>query len=215
MPFFTEVFSSRKNTIVTGIPLESLSAFNKLSYRTWKETESLDKERNHAPELYALWYEKKEFVLRTIATNPFSSDRFVWCDAGIGRHPEWIPKIQRFPIRSLIPSEKMVVLQIDPLNAEECSTDEWGIPGRFDSVATFGGGILASGIEGWKRWSKAYDAMLIRYHLAGRFIGKDQNIIASMIIGNPGLAAVVKRPSSLGPMHGWFYLLLFLAGHQL
>jgi glycosyltransferase involved in cell wall biosynthesis len=214
VPFFTKVFSSRKNTIVRGIPLESLSAFNKLSYRTWKETESLDKEKNHAPELYALWYEKKEFVLRTITTNPFSSDRFVWCDAGIGRHPEWIAKLQRFPIRSLIPSEKMVVLQIDALNVDDCSIDEWGIPGRFDSVATFGGGILASGIEGWKRWSKAYDAMLIRYHLAGRFIGKDQNIIASMIIETPSLAAVVKRPSTLGPINGWFYLLLFLGGNQ-
>jgi hypothetical protein len=196
------------------MPLESLSAFNKLSYTTWKETERLDTEKHHAPELYALWYEKKEFVLRTIATNPFCSDRFVWCDAGIGRHTEWIPQLQRFPLRTHIPSDKMVVLQIDPLKEENCALDG-GIPGRFDSVATFGGGILASGAQGWKRWSKAYDAMLIRYHLAGRFIGKDQNIMASMIIKDPSLVAVVKRPLALGPIQGWFYLLLFLAGNQL
>jgi len=215
VPVFEGLFSSRKNTVVIGVPLDSLRAFNKLSYMTWVETGRLDTEQNHSPELYALWYEKKEFVLRTITTNPFSSDKFVWCDAGMGRYPEWISSIQRFPMRSLIPSEQMVVLQIDPLKRDECGIDEWGIPGRFDGSSTFGGGILASGAEGWKRWSKAYDAMLIRYHLAGRFIGKDQNIIASMIVENPNLVAVVKRPSALGPIECWFYLLLFLSGNQI
>jgi len=211
---FESLFSSRKNTVVIGLPLGSLKAFTKLSCKTWIETAALDTEKNHSPELYALWYEKKEFILRTINANPFSSDRFVWCDAGIGRNLEWMSSIQRFPIRELIPLEKMVVLQIDPLKVEDCGRDEWGIPGRFDSSTTFGGGILASGIEGWNRWSKAYDAMLVRYHLATRFIGKDQNIIASMLLDDPSLAVIVKRPSQLGPIKGWFYLLQFLAGNQ-
>jgi len=215
VPLFEQAFSSRKNTRVIGVPFSSLRAFEKLSSRVWVDTARLDKESGHSPELYALWYEKKEFILRTIEENPFSSDRFVWCDAGIGRCPEWIPAIQRFPIRERILSDKISVLQIDPLKEGDCRHDTWGIPGSFDRAATFGGGILASGAEGWKRWSKAYDAMLVRYHLAGRFIGKDQNIIASMLLQEPDLAAVVRRPHALGPIKGWFYLLFFLAGVHL
>ena len=208
---FQEVFASRPNTEVCGLPFSSLAAFEKLSYGTWRETAALDPESGHSVELYAIWYEKKEFVLRTIARNPFHSDRFVWCDAGICRNSAWISHLGRFPHREAIPRGKMLVLEVDPLRPEDCRWEK-GIPGRFDKVTTFGGGVLASDADGWVRWSKAYDVMLMRYHLAGRFIGKDQNIMASMILENPDLAAVVKRPEALGPVHGWFYLVVFLAG---
>lgn len=209
---FERVFSGRSNTRVIGVPFSSLEAFHKLSPKVWTDTYSLDKEKGHSPELYALWYEKKEFILRTIRENPFSSDRFVWCDAGIGRSSEWASLLKRFPLKNRIPRDKVLILEIDPLKKEDSCIDEWGIPGRFDEAATFGGGILASGLEGWMRWSKAYDAMLMRYHLAGRFIGKDQNIMASMILQEPGLVSIVKRPHALGSIVGWFYLLFFLTG---
>lgn len=212
VPIFERLFRSMKSARVVGLPLLSLSAFERLSYKVWVNAKLLDHESSHTPELYALWYEKKEFVLRTILANPFCSDRFVWCDAGIGRIPEMNSMAKRFPQRSLIPVGKLLVLQIDPLNPEDCKVDDWGIPGKFDNVATFGGGILASDAAGWIQWSSAYDAMLMRYYLAGRFIGKDQNIMASMILQRPELAITLRRPPSLGPVAGWFYLLLFLSG---
>jgi glycosyltransferase involved in cell wall biosynthesis len=209
---FERAFMSRTSVRVVGLPFSSLSAFTKLSYKVWATARLLDKEPTHTPELYALWYEKKECVLRTIESNPFCSDRFVWCDAGIGRYPELAVALERFPVRERIPQGRMLVLEIDPLRQEDCHRDAWGIPGMFDAVATFGGGVLASDAEGWMRWSSAYDAMLMRYHLAGRFIGKDQNIFASMLLEQPDLALTVRRPSVLGPIVGWFYLLLFLSG---
>ena len=106
----------------------------------------------------------------------------------------------------------MLLLEIDPFNSEDYIADIHGIKGQFGTRATFGGGILASDITGWNRWSKAYDAMLVRYYLAGRFIGKDQNIFASMALAEPELVVCVKRPSMLGPISGWFYLLFFLSG---
>jgi glycosyltransferase involved in cell wall biosynthesis len=211
---FEGLFASRKFVRVVGVPLFSLSAFKKLTYKVWLRAKGLDKESAHTPELYALWYEKKEFVLRTIQSNPFHSDKFVWCDAGIGRIPEMTSVVQRFPMRKYIPAGKMLVLEIDPLKKEDCG-DEGGIPGNFQNATTFGGGILASDVEGWIRWSSAYDAMLMRYYLAGRFVGKDQNIMASMILERPELAVIVQRPAALGPIAGWFYLLLFLSGVKL
>jgi hypothetical protein len=209
---FEKSFEGRANTRVIGLPFASLAAFTKLSPQVWRDTKALDKEVGHTAELYALWYEKKEFVLRTMALNPFQSREFVWCDAGIGRYPDWIPKIQGFPARQLVPRGRMLLLEIDPLRPGDSVAGDDGICGNFETRATFGGGILASDAEGWIRWSKAYDAMLIRYHLSKRFIGKDQNIMASMVIENPGLATIVKRPAALGPIAGWFYLLFFLAG---
>jgi glycosyltransferase involved in cell wall biosynthesis len=209
---FERAFHGRPNTRVIGLPFTSLSAFTKLSQQVWIDTKVLDTEGGHTPELYALWYEKKEFVLRAITLNPFKSKEFVWCDAGIGRYPEWIPKIQGFPASHLVPRGRMLLLEIDPLQPEDYVADEYGICGKFGTRATFGGGILASDIDGWTRWSKAYDAMLMRHYLLNRFIGKDQNIMASMALENPGLVTIVKRPVSLGPIAGWFYLLFFLAG---
>ena len=209
---FEDIFSSRANTQVIGLPFTSLEAFHKLSPRVWIDTHTLNTEAGHSPELYAMWYEKKEFVLRTIESNPFGSNEFVWCDAGIGRYPEWIQNLQGFPARSYIPRGRMLVLQIDPFHEKDCKKDIYGIHGEFSHSSSVGGGILASDRPGWIRWSKEYDAMLLRYYLANRFIGKDQNIMASMLLEKPELAAIVMRPSKLGPIKGWFYLLFVLSG---
>jgi glycosyltransferase involved in cell wall biosynthesis len=209
VPLFEKVLKGK----VVGIPFSSLAAFNRLSPLLWIDARRHDTEASHTPELYAMWYEKKEFVQRAISWNPFGSSTFVWCDAGIGRYPEWIPLIQGFPAPERVPRGKMLVLQIDPFTPEDSVARTDGIRGGgWDKRSTIGGGILASDIEGWNRWNKAYDAMFMRYYLAGRFIGKDQNIMASMILEDPGLAIQVKRPEGLGPIQGWFYLLFFLAG---
>jgi len=210
---FERLFKGRGGqTRVIGVPFPSLAAFEKLSPLVWKAAARLDTESGHTPELYALWYEKKEFVMRAIRENPFQSTEFIWCDAGIGREPKWIPVIQGFPAPERIPRGEMLVLEIDPFLEEDCVADSHGIYGSFGTRATIGGGILASDIGGWIRWSKAYDAMLVRYCLADRFIGKDQNIMGSMILEDPSIALLVKRPPALGPIRGWFYLLFFLAG---
>jgi len=208
---FRTMFQDRAQTRIVGISLLDLKAFQKLSPVVWHQTHKLDRERGHTPELYALWYEKKEFVLRTIASNPFESREFVWCDAGIGRYPEWNKHLKSFPMSTMIPCGRMLVLEIDPF-MNGYTIDKYGIPGQFDKDATVGGGILASDAVGWRRWSMAYDAMLMRYYLAGRFIGKDQNIMASIIVENPDIAVIIPRPPVLGPVQGWFYLLFFLSG---
>ena len=211
---FEDMFSVREGaTRVVGLDFQSLSAFTEISPNAWVETARLDTEHGHSPELYALWYEKKEFVRRAIEMNPFKSCKFVWCDAGIGRYPEWNNALGGFPRREMIPRGRMLVLEIDPFLPEDYVADTDGIMGvGCAKRATIGGGILASDIDGWREWSRAYDAMLMRYHLAGHFIGKDQNIMASMILERPELAIPVRRFTELGPIQGWFSLLFVLAG---
>lgn len=211
VPQFEQMFKDRGGpTKIIGLPFEKLAAFQKLSLRAWIHTRQHDPEQQkHSAELYAIWYEKKEFILRTISLNPFGSDRFVWCDAGICRYPDWIPYLTHFPRREMIPEGRMVVLRIAPF---EGSTDKYGIPGNFKEEVTVGGGILAADTGGWTSWSKAYDAMLMKYYLADRFIGKDQNIMASVILKNPELVVMVDPSNKLNTIQRWFYLLFFLGG---
>lgn len=207
--YIESMFQGRETTKVVGVPFQELRAFTKLSGKTWFTTHCIDPEKEiHSPELYAIWYEKKEFVLRTMEMNPFGSDHFIWCDAGICRYPEWIPYLHHFPRRDLIPSDKMLLLRIHPF--EGVAGDD--IPGMFDSQNTVGGGILAGDRKAWITWSKAYDVMLMKYYLAGRFIGKDQNIMASMILKEPDIAVLVDPPTSMNVIQRWFYLLFFLGG---
>ena len=212
-PRFEELFRSRPGpTKVVGLPFKNLAAFQKLSPTVWLETHRIDPEREkHSPELYAIWYEKKEFVLRAINMNPFGSDQFVWCDAGICRFPEWIPHLQQFPRREMVPPAGiMLALRIRPFDSGEYPIDKHGIRGDFKDSVSVGGGILAADVAGWKLWSKAYDVMLMRYYLAGRFIGKDQNIMASMILEKPNTVFLVDPPAVMNTIQRWFYLLFFL-----
>lgn len=203
--------------LVYPLPFQDLTAFQALSPEVWQDAQRKDPELpkgvQHSPELYAVWYEKKEFVRRAIELNPFGAECFVWCDAGICRESAWIPYlIARFPLEKQVPRGRMLVLLIDEFVQGDWQRQPDGIRGSFEHRNTVGGGILASDRAGWAAWSAAYDAMLLRYYLAGRFIGKDQNIMASMMLEQPSLAVVTRPASSLGSVQKWFSLLFHLAG---
>ena len=208
VPQFEIMFKERKGpTKIIGIPLHILHAFTQLSPNVWIHTHQYDPEKDkHSPELYAIWYEKKEFVLRAIQQNPFGSEHFVWCDAGICRSPEWIKYLGKFPMREMIP-DKMVILRIEPFNNMADT-----FIGTEKDIVSVGGGILAGNVKSWVAWNKAYDAMLMKYYLNDKFIGKDQNIMASMILSQPELVVLIDPPKSMNSIQKWFYLLFFLGG---
>jgi hypothetical protein len=194
------------NTKIIGLPFKELSAFTRLSPVLWLATSGKDPERAiHSPELYAVWYEKKEFVRRAIEMNPFGSEHFVWADAGICRYPEWIPHLAAFPRAELIPRGRMLQLQVSPFQDGDSSEKDF-------EGNRIGGGILASDRAGWAAWSKAYDLILMRMYLAGRFVGKDQNIMAGIALEHPELVVLVPPYKVLNPVREWFSLLFFLAG---
>jgi hypothetical protein len=206
-------FAFRPKTRIVALPFHELNAFRSVGSQIWKEQHALDPEKEiHSPELYSIWYEKKEFVLRAIAENPFQSDRFIWCDAGICRYPEWMPEVRTFGLyREKIPAGRMLLLIVKPFRKEDCVIKRDGIPGDFTQEVRLGGGILASDVAGWNRWSKAYDAMLERYIRAGRFAGKDQNLMASMILDETDICLVVSPPECMTGIERWFQLLFYLS----
>lgn len=192
-------------TIVVPLPPGELAAVKKWG-DLWVETAKKDHEMNHSPELYCMWYEKKEFVLRAIEMGAFGAKKFVWCDAGILRFTNWIPHIQTFPEEERIVDGKMTLLNLVPFSeGDDVNTD-------FQMVNRIGGGIQAADAATWRWWSIQYDSMMIQYQLSGRFVGKDQNIMSSLCLLHPDRVHLIAAPTEFDGYTRWFWLLLWLSG---
>ena len=188
-------------TKVIELPFFELEAFKRYGMEFWLNEKNKDHEQYHTPELYVLWYEKKEFIKKAIDLNYFNTSKFVWCDAGICRHDEWIPCLLNFPRSDRISNTKFNVLRITDFEHE---TD-------FQKINCVGGGILAATKEIWLEYYNKYDAMLKTYLIQNKFIGKDQSIIASMIQIDPEffeLIPIIEEFKENG-YFCWFSLLFY------
>jgi len=195
----------KEKTILISLPQEEMAAHKKWGV-AWDVHALLDNEKNHSVDLYKIWYEKKEFVLRAIGMGAFQAERFVWCDAGILRFPEWRPYLINFPLQERIPAGKMTLLNIAAF--EKGDTED----SCFDKVNRIGGGIQAADRDTWVWWSGEYDAMMKKYIASERFIGKDQSIMASVYLKFPERVELIKPPEDMHPIAKWFWLLLWFSG---
>jgi len=194
-----------QNMVVIELPFEEFMAIKRYGFDFWKAEKAKDHEGSHTPELYCTWYEKKEFVLRAIALNPFGSKKFVWCDAGILRVPSMLLHMDKFPITEKIPDGKMTLLRVAKFEPGDT------VDTNFLMVNRVGGGVLAADAATWAWWSEEYDAMIQKYLASGRFVGKDQSMMASMTLVYPERCNVVIAPIQWDGFMRWFYLLFWLA----
>uniref|UniRef100_A0A6C0D7C8 Glycosyltransferase 2-like domain-containing protein n=1 Tax=viral metagenome TaxID=1070528 RepID=A0A6C0D7C8_9ZZZZ len=193
----------KEKTKIISLPFLELEAFKRYNQEMWINEKLKDDEHYHTPELYVLWYEKKEFVKKAIEQNYFNTSKFIWCDAGICRHNEWIPQLLNFPRCDRISNTKFNVLRITDFENEN----------DFQKINCVGGGILAATKEVWLTYYSKYDTMLKTYLEQNRFIGKDQSIIASMIQNEPEffeLIPIIDEFKESG-YFCWFSLLFYFS----
>ncbi len=179
----------------------------------WEQQAALDPERAiHSPDLYKVWYEKKEFVRRAIELNPFGHTDFVWTDAGVFRDSNLVAAVaERYPVASRIPTDRLLLLNYMPFTPGDERTHEF--PGGTKIVfprdkPRIGGGCIAAPVALWKWWIDAYDETLTRFRKAGLFVGKDQTIMASLALENRGKVSLLDLRKAAPDM--WLYLLLYL-----
>lgn len=192
-------------TVFIPFKLDEAEAYKKYGHAFWEAENKKDHELNHSPELYAVWYEKKEFVLKAIAANPFRHEKFLWCDAGGFRITSWFDRLQEFPNPDMIHSTKFFLLNIIPFTESELQ-DPFS---DFSKVARIGGGYLAASEATWIQFSTKYDDMLNIYREKGLFVGKDQNIMASMYIEDPEFFNLVLTDNTCEDI--WFYPQLYFS----
>ena len=199
-------------TVFIPFNLDDAEAYKKYGRAFWDAELEKDTEYDwqtgtthiYNPRLYAIWYEKKEFVLKTIAANPFNHEKFLWCDAGGFRITSWFDALQEFPNPDMIHSTKFVIINIKPFTDSELSS----FP-DFSKLDRIGAGYLAGSAHTWKRFSEKYDNMIKIYKEKGFFIGKEQNIMASMYIEDPEFFDLVLTNTICEDM--WFYPQLYFS----
>lgn len=183
-------------TQIICLEKENWTASTKFSNEFWSSQLNLDPERAiHSAELYKIWYEKKEFVLKAIQLNPYNHTDFVWVDAGCVRTPT---SLTNFPATNKIPTDRMLLLNVEPFLEEDKNTG-------FAKKNRIGGTILAAAAQQWLLWSKTYDSILESYVKKNKFVGKDQSIMASLVLQNSSMVSLVRPPKTC--VSKWFYLL--------
>lgn len=186
-------------TIFIPFDFTQCEAFKKYGYEFWEKELEKDLERKiHSPELYATWYEKKEFVLKAIEQNPFKHDKYLWADAGGFRVKEWFPELKTFASAHNISDTRFFLLSISPFLEEEKANYLKIIDG-----ARIGGGYLAAHKNVWTKYSEKYDEMMKEYMGENLFMGKDQNIMASMYLKDPDFFQLVDTDHT--SRDAWFW----------
>ncbi len=156
----------------------------------------------HSVELYLIWNEKSNFLKKAIEIEKLfkapHNDKFVWCDIGCFRMPN--TRFLRWPDANKIPENKMLLLEVDPLN----HPNDTPVLPDLTRLNHIGGTIFAGSSDAILKWHDAYFAMLEHLYAMGRFVGKDQTIMSSVYIDKPHLCFCVKYPR--GYYDRWFYL---------
>jgi hypothetical protein len=180
---------------------------------TWEKQYAADPEKAiHSVELYKVWYEKKEFVLKAIEANPFQSKKFVWTDAGCMRDPVFEQILQKnYPVGSRIPEDRILLLNVAPFTKSDEIVDTINgvtIKGGGKDRVRIGGTIIAGTAAVWKRWSELCDEAVQRFLKAGIFMGKDQTIFATVVLENKNFVSLLDS-KKIAP-NPWLYPLLYL-----
>jgi hypothetical protein len=180
----------------------------------WQNQHEKDHEKEkHSAELYMIWYQKNDFVQRTIRENPFGHQKFMWCDAGAVRNgiiKDWITNLHKAGNRIL--ADKMTVLEIQPFTVQDRLLHiQNGVVDFTQNINRIGGGILAGGAEAWAKWDANYKATMKLFVEKNLFVGKDQNLFANMVLKYPNDINVVRVTEDVGTENYWFYLLRYFS----
>lgn len=192
---FQTLRSMHKNTVV--IPLKFEELYHYRFYEKYNHhLNTLDFNKKHSPELYIIWAEKLKFVMRAIKLNPFNTDKFLWCDIGAFRQPQFQAKFQTFPQYDKIVPHKMNFLLLRPFSRENLIPKN-GLVGQTYGEVRMGGGIHGGTVDAWEKYEKLWDETLQRYFDNNKFAGQDQCIMGTIFLENEYPDGLSDNPKGL------------------
>jgi hypothetical protein len=203
---------ARKTKLVI-ISIEELYCSQQPFMDYWKKDIERDIEKHiHNMNLYIIWNEKAMFVGKVMKNNPFNSEFFMWCDIGCFRIKEELSLFKsEFPSKNFLNTakkDKMYVLNINPFHESDLDILPNGFTKSFQEVNRIGGTMFIGHIDIFEKYVDTYYKYLIKYMKNDYFAGKDQNIMASIVVMCPGLFRLVQP--DVGEGNPWFYLQRFL-----
>jgi len=204
---------NEKNTIIITRPLDELYCAQPKYIKYWMKDWQRDGERGyHNINLYIVWNQKSKFVEEVIEQNYFNTEYFCWCDIGCFRTKEGLDKYKQFPniekIENTNTKDKIQLLNIEPFIDKETTYvndikyNSSKIINIFQLQCRIGGTIFLGHKIAWKLWIPTFYTMMETFMQNDTFTGKDQDIMAMVVLMYPSLVNLIKAPTK----NDWFYL---------
>lgn len=178
----------------TSIP--ELTALQTYSPSFWARQKQRDPESYHTPELAAVWFEKKEFVLRAMTMT--DAEVFIWCDAGCVRNPVAEAALTAFGLRSAeLQDGRLHLQQIRPIQPKAFY--------QYPDIS-IAGAIQAGNRIAWATHSALYNESLNEYDAVGTSGNMDQYVLLRCTDKQPALYMLHKSPPNCA-VDSWFFFL--------
>jgi len=157
---------------------------------------------SYSTEYYKFLYEKREFVKRAMAHNPFGHTDFVWVNPTICKDPAIIPLIRSFPQSSRIVTDRIMMLNISPFEfMDEKAKLYGGVPilgarasGRISSA------IIAGSKEQWLHYCDIYEESVKKFQKGNLFWGLDSIVMASIALENKNKVSLIEPKPMVDPL---------------
>lgn len=194
-----------QNVLFKIYELENFRVNKILNHYDWLDQFNMDYEKAiHSIELYQIWNEKCEMIRLAILDNNFKSEIFLWCDIGAFRDNNIISKYKNWPNSKKF-NNKLIFLLVNNFTQNEID-DEKIID--FSRKNRIGGGIFGGTKKKFIDFIQQYYLMFEKFYNNTIFLGKDQSIMANVLIKSIEKINynIIKSPSD----NKWFYLQDFL-----
>lgn len=196
-----ELLSYRQKYPIKFIEISNiyeLEAFKKYSLDFWKKQSDIDEEKYHTPELAAIWYNKKEFVLKVIDMYKDFKGQFIWCDAGCIRNDSW--NLDNFG-KNLPTHSKMSFQLINTVTIPDSKLFS------YPDHPFIAGAIITGNASAWKKHSTNYDEIIQKYIVNNKTINSDQYIYQTCILTYPDDYDLIYK---IDCPDEWFFFLHYL-----
>lgn len=207
VPFIRQCRRAYEDTTdIVVIDKKAWSA-NKIPQGIW---DSLTKDKTHSVDYYKFLYEKREFVKRTMANNPFRSTDFVWINPTICKDSRAIPLIKGFPNANRIVTDKLMLINQVPFEfSDEKVKTIAGVSLMPIKDARINSAIIAGTKEKWIQYSDLYEATIKKFQAAGLFWGLDSIILTSIALEHKDMVSLIEPKPIIDPTWKSMYGLLY------
>jgi len=194
-------------TVIISLFIETTMVYNMLTDVQWWIMENMDpeKDKGHNKKLYSVWNEKTNFMKTAADKNYFNSNYFLWLDIGAVRHEAHknMTLVRRLPL-----DDGVLLLSLGNFTQEDLEVSDKGKSLKdFRTKVHLGGGAIGCPISILDKWHAKFYENIRFYIKTDRFLGKDQNVMASTCI-ETGMCLLVPT----NPLN-WFGLQDFFIGN--
>jgi hypothetical protein len=211
VPFIRECRRAYEDTTDVLIIEKKAWTANKMQPFLWESLLAKDTEATYSSDYYKFLYEKREFVRRVMAYNPFKHNDFMWVDPTICKDPRIIPLIKMFPITNRIVTDKLMIMNQVPF---EYSDEKAKMYNGFSLIGVkdrnrINTCIIAGTKEKWIHYTDMYEATVRKYQTANLFWGLDSIITASIALENKSMISLVEPKPTVDSYWKSMYGLLY------